>query len=143
MRENEMAPYRVERPKLKSVAEPSRDEEFRSYLDRLMKMIPSEILTLYLVGSGMIPDSESRWWLVIWSAVCLVGLIVLRGYGTADRRNGVGPQWASVVLSAVAFVIWVYSLGGPFAAFNLHKPFLGSLAIMAWTFFVPLWYKGD
>ena len=47
-----------------------------------------------------------------------------------------------VAISSVAFVIWVYSLGGPFAVFNLYVPYIGSLLVLAWTFFVPTFYKG-
>jgi hypothetical protein len=138
-----MAPYRIERPRTKSVAAAEPGAQLRSYLDRLMKMIPGEVVALYLVGSGVIPRDESAWWLVGWSLVCLLGLFVIRIYGTADPRNSVPPQWPSVLISAFAFVIWVYSLGGPFAAFGLHKPFIGSLLVLGWTFFVPIFYRGD
>jgi len=32
--------------------------------------------------------------------------------------------------------------GGPFTAFGLHVPFLGSLLVLAWTFFIPILYRG-
>jgi hypothetical protein len=139
-----MAPYRIYERRVKGgVGKPTPDEQFRSYLDRLMKMIPGEVVALYLVGAGIIPREESRWWLVVWSVVCLVGLFALRIYGTTDRRESKGPQWLNVFMSAGAFVIWIYSLGGPFVAFGLYKPFLGSLLVLTWTFFIPLTYKGD
>jgi hypothetical protein len=45
-------------------------------------------------------------------------------------------------VAAVAFVIWVYTLGGPFADFGVHVPWIGSLLVLAWTSFIPLLYKG-
>ena len=38
-----------------SVASATPQEQLRSYLDRLMRMIPGEVIGLYLVGSGFIP----------------------------------------------------------------------------------------
>ena len=138
-----MSPFRIERQRLKAAMVSNTGDEFRSYLDRLTKMIPGEVLSLYLVGSGFIPENESPWWLVAWSGVCLLGVFAIRTYGTADPQTGKGPQWLSVLIAATAFVIWLYSLGGPFVAFGLHKPFVGSLLVLAWTFFVPFIYKGD
>jgi hypothetical protein len=117
------------------------ETDARPYLDRLMKMIPGEVIGLYLVGAGFIPPGQNIA-LVAWAVVCLIAVFVVRAYGTADPAKGLSPQWISVAISAVAFVIWLYSLGGPFAAYGLHVPFVGSLLVLAWTFFVPIFYKG-
>jgi hypothetical protein len=136
------APFRIRRPDVgvKPVAL-TPDEGFRFYLDRLLKMIPAEVVSLYLVGSGLIPTDQVTA-LAGWFVVCLVGLFVIRIYGTADPAEHLPPDWTHIIISAIAFVIWVYSLGGPFAAWGLHLPWLGSLIVLAWTFFVPIFYKG-
>jgi hypothetical protein len=117
-----------------------------SYLDRLLKMIPAEVVCLYLVGSGLIPDDlrpqDRGISLAVWGFVCLVGVVLVRAYGTADLPNNLPVDWRHVAISSVAMVLWVYSLGGPFEAFGLHVPFLGSLLVLAWTFFVPIFYEG-
>jgi hypothetical protein len=137
------APYRIERPDMEARAaaagEPQGD--FRFYLDRLMKMIPAEVIGLYVVGSGLIPAGQPIA-LAVWAVVCLAGVLLVRAYGTADPQRGLSPDWMHVAISAVAFVIWVYSLGGPFEAANLHMPYVGSLLVLAWTFFVPIFYRG-
>lgn len=137
------APFRIRRPNLTITEESSgSQEELNSYLERLMKMIPSEVLSLYLVGSGVIPQTD-RIVLVLWSVICLVGVVCIRVYGTADFQRKLPPQWKAVAISAIAFIIWIYSLGGPFAAYNLHIPYVGSLLVLVWTFFVPIFYKGS
>jgi hypothetical protein len=118
-----------------------KDEDFRKYLDRLFKMIPAEVVGLYLVGSGFIPPEKGTV-LAIWAVLCLVGVVVIRAYGTADAENAKPTQWGPVLISSIAFLIWVYTLGGPFVVFNLHVPYIGSLLVLAWTFFVPIFYKG-
>jgi hypothetical protein len=136
------APFRIRRPGqgLKTVASDG-DENFKFYLDRLLKMIPAEVLGLYLVGSGFIPKDQSVG-LTVWAALCLAGVIAIRAYGTADTVKHERPDWIHVGISSIAFVIWVYTGGGPFAAYNLAVPWIGSLLVLGWTFFVPIFYKG-
>ncbi|NLS78475.1 MAG: hypothetical protein GXY76_14560 [Chloroflexi bacterium] len=116
-------------------------EGFKGYLDRLMKMIPTEVISLYLVGSGLIPEAEDLT-LVIWTVFCLLAVVALRAWGTADARAGLPTDWKHVGISVVAFLVWVYSLGGVFAEFGVHLPTLGSLLVLGWTFVVPQIYKG-
>src|SRR5260370_42487177 len=104
-------------------------------------MIRAGVVGLYLVGNGFIPQACPSA-LVIWAVICLFGVIAIRAYGTTDPEADKAPDWMHVAISSVAFVIWVYTIGGPFAAFNLAVPWIGSLLVLAWTFFVPLLYKG-
>ncbi len=137
------APYRISRSQRQgAVAAPvSGQEQLRDYLDRLMRMIPGEVVGLYLVGNGIIPPAEGGVQ-AVWAVVCLIGVIFTRLFGTADPANNRPAQVPVVAISSVAFAIWVYSLGGPFATYGIHVPYLGSLLVLAWTFFVPLFYKG-
>lgn len=133
------APFRIERPiEFRSET----NEEFREYLSRLLKMIPAEVLGVYTIGAGFIPKTE-KMVEAIWALICLVLVVVVRLYGTADPAAGQGPQKVPVAVAAVAFVIWVYNLGGPFATYGLHVPYIGSLAVLLWSFLIPIFYKGD
>lgn len=137
------APYRITRPSVSAmdVTAAAGDQDIKGYLDRLMKTIPGEAVGLYLVGSGFIPKDQAIV-LAGWSAICLLGVVAVKAYGTSDAANHVSPDWVHVAISAVSFVIWVYTSGGPFAAFGLTVPYIGSLLVLAWTFFIPLFYKG-
>ena len=104
-------------------------------------MIPGEVVGLYLVGSGLIPKDQTAA-LVVWSVVCVAAVVVVRAFGTADPKQKLSPAWVQVGISTIAFVIWLYSIGGPFVAFGIYVPFIGSLLVLAWSFFVPYFYKG-
>ncbi len=112
------------------------------YMERLVKLIPCEVVGLYLVGNGMIP-AETKIATVIWSIVCLLLVVLVRSQATGDKANNISPQWAAVGISSMSFVIWVYNMPGPFQAYNLAIPFVGSLAVLVWTFVVPYFYKGS
>jgi hypothetical protein len=136
------APFRIRRSDVGTEAVSlGSGEEFKGYLERLMKMIPAEVVGLYLIGSGLIPEGQ-RVGLLVWSIVCLIAVVVVRALGTADPERNQTPQWSAVFISSGAFVIWLYSLGGPFEPFGLYVPYIGSLLVLAFTFFAPLVYKG-
>lgn len=117
------------------------DDGFKDYLGRLLKMIPAEIVGVYMIGAGFVPQANAIA-SAVWAVICLGLLVIVRVYGTADPKNGKGPQPVPVFIAVVAFVIWVYSLGGPFAKFDLHVPYIGSLAVLVWSFVIPIFYPG-
>ena len=56
------------------------------------------------------------------------------------RNNG--EHIEAVVISSVSFVIWIYTIPGPFQALGLAVPYVGSLTILVWMFVVPYFYTG-
>lgn len=136
------APFRIKHPQSGFHEVADTNESVAQYFERLIKMIPGEVVGLYIVGSGLVP-SENRLALTIWALICLAAVVVVRAWGTADASQRLAPQWPVVAISSVSFLIWIYSMGGPFAAFDIYVPYIGSLLVLAWTFFVPLFYKGS
>jgi hypothetical protein len=140
------APFRIKYPGTRTrLVSRSSSEDFKNYLERLTKMIPSEVIGLYLAGSGSIP-MEEKVALALWTLVCLIGVFCIRVWGTSDPKpqnnlSPLPPEWPAVGISCVAFIIWVYAMGGPFASFGVHIPYVGTLLVLAWTFFVPIFYK--
>ena len=136
------APFRLQKPGTHTkITAASTSDDFSSYLTRLMKLIPVEIISLYMVGSGLVPEDQPVA-LVAWSIICGIGLMIVRVWGTSDLKMNVPPDWVHVGISEMAYLVWLYSMGGPFAAYGLHVPYLGSLLVLAWTFFLPFVYKG-
>jgi hypothetical protein len=121
---------------------PEKPTPIQSYMERLVKLIPAEVVGLYLVGQGIIPPAE-KVAIVVWSIVCLVLVVLVRAKTTGDRVNSISPQWSAVAVSTISFVIWVYTMPGPFQVYHVAIPFVGSLAVLVWTFVVPFLYQGS
>jgi hypothetical protein len=142
------APLRITRPPMVKAAAKKegpasgKQTPIQSYMERLVKLIPAEVVGLYLVGQGIIPPAEKTA-LVVWSIVCLGLVVLVRATTTGDRANNIAPQWGAVAVSTISFVIWVYNMPGPFQAFGVAVPFVGSLAVLVWTFIVPFLYQGS
>lgn len=136
------APFRIVPPggRYAAAGEPPPGDTLKDYLERLLKLIPGEVVGIYLIGVGSIPATLGSV-LAIWAVICFGLVIFVRVYGTWEPH--VGPQKIAVLVAAVSFVIWVYTMGGPFAAYGLQVQYVGSLAVLVWTFIVPYFYKGQ
>jgi hypothetical protein len=110
-----------------------------------VKLLPAPIVALYLFGSNIIPTNSTlgTTTLIVWSIICL-GLVVLvtATYTTAPEANK-GPDWIHVVIVSFSSIIWLYALGGPFAAFHIAVGFIASLLVAGWTFIIPYVYQGQ
>jgi hypothetical protein len=134
------APFRITYQSLKKVADEPQ-AGFQDYLGRLIKLIPAEVISLYLVGKGIIEKDQS--WLLGWTIFCFLAVLVVRLYGTAEPKENKPPQLLAVAIACVSYLVWVYSMGDVFALLNLHSPKAGSLMVLGWSFVVPYFYKGD
>jgi hypothetical protein len=105
------------------------------WLTRLVKLVPAEVVAVYLAGR---PLAAARY-AGEWPIVCLLLVVVVRAWGTTDRK---GPQWPSVAISAASFVLWVYAMGGRFLDWNVDVN-LASLGVLVWTTVVPVIWRGD
>lgn len=108
------------------------------FLTRLVKLIPAEVLAIYLAGIELSSNFPG-----IWSFVCLLLVVISRIWGT--KENGMEIQWLAVFVSSVSFIIWVYAMGNYFFDWRLpdSNAAIASLAVLVWTFVVPHFYKGN
>ncbi len=117
-------------------------EKADRYLDRLLKLIPGETVALYLFLQGVLNsglgDDPRQYAIWLWSIVLIIALgnvLYLR------RFHKITDPWQIVILT-VAYFIWLFAIGGPFALFSWFKPFMGSVLLGLFTFFIPMVYTG-
>ena len=106
----------------------------QDYKSKLLKLIPSEIIAAYLVIEGIIPEERK----LIGTLVVSVILLILVPFYLRKiyhvRRLG---QHIFVML---AFLVWIYSLGGPFRYWNIWEAWIGSSLLILYTLCIPLFY---
>jgi len=134
------APFRITHRAVKSVAD-APQANFNDYLERLVKLIPAEVLSLYLGVKGFIEDEKAL--LLGWTIFCFIAVVIARVYGTSDPKNNKAPQLLAVLISCVSYLLWVHSSGDIFTLLGIHYPKLGSMLVAGWVFLVPFVYKGD
>ncbi len=80
-----------------------------------------------------IPDDALRAFLIQFTFAVL--LVLTPVY---LRRVGHVTSIGQIVLSTATFVVWVYSLGGPFVVWGFYYPLMGSVVLVLWALIVPL-----
>jgi uncharacterized membrane protein YdfJ with MMPL/SSD domain len=111
------------------------------YKDRLVKLIPSEIITAYVTLKGLINGAgeQGNRQLLIW---IVFGILVILNplylfYVTQVKKAG------QIVFSSLAFVLWVMVIGGTFTTvLGFSSEYLGSIMLVIYTLFIPFVYKG-
>ena len=107
----------------------------QDYLGKTLKLIPTEVIMVYLTLQGLIQPADAKWGLM---AAFIVGLAVtplylIRALKIKDLNH--------VIAATASFAIWVYSLGGPFPHFGIYKSWVASALLFLWTFSIPWLYK--
>jgi hypothetical protein len=106
--------------------------EVQDYQDRLLKLIPSEIVGAYMVLQGVIPADQGK-----WATTIVSGVLFLLTPLYLNRLQHV-QRVSQLLVTAVSFAVWVYSLGGPFQYWGIYQAWLGSVVLILWTLIVPL-----
>jgi hypothetical protein len=116
--------------------------EVDNYLDRLLKLIPAETIAMYLFLEGLLATAlandtgQLRTWLWIVAGVLALGnILYLRQYQSVTDP-------LQLLFLTIAFFVWLMTIGGPFEYIQGYQPFMGSVVLGLFTFFVPLFYKG-
>lgn len=139
------APLRINpRQQKKAVSAGSEGtEQAKFYLEKLLKLIPAEAQTLFVLHTLIPKDPQKADPLTLWLWIgfCFVVIIVVRVFGTSDQRTSTPPDWIHVILSCIAFLLWLMSLGMVFPALQQERPYAVILLMAAFTFLVPYFYK--
>ena len=109
---------------------------YDNYYSRLIKLIPAELVALYLALDGIVsamPQKQILLWVVL-------GIALVGGWFYLARMANV-TRVAQRIITLLAFAIWVFVLGGPFAQLPWYDVNYGKLLVTLYTFFVPLFYK--
>jgi hypothetical protein len=94
-----------------ATASTAADGQLDGLLDKLIKLVPSEVISLYAALSAFVTKDSLR---KASFFVCLVltAVVVARPAKAADGQRVKAP-WQQYLLSAVAFVLWATLINHP------------------------------
>lgn len=110
---------------------PREPDDYRS---KLLKYIPAEVIALYLTLFGIIGSERGvnvtlHWVIFVF---CAAGAVLYLW------RVQKVTKWKQIAISAVAFVIWVYAIGGAFKVSEIQNTLYGALLLPMYTFLIPI-----
>jgi hypothetical protein len=102
------------------------------FTQKIVKMVPSELVTAYTAGIAVISDvanEETR--MIAYGVTFLVCLVLTPIYLNQQAEPGM-PKWTHIVISTLAFPVWAYLVSG-----NVIVPqyYDGSIALLATILF--------
>src|SRR5262245_14985529 len=106
-----------------------------AYADKVMKLIPAEVVSLYVTLDAIIHGqqvSANLGTILMWT-VFAAGLL-----GTPFHLVKIArvTKRSQIVTSTIAYVVWVLALGGPFESVGLPR-FVGAILLVIMTFALP------
>ena len=112
------------------------------FKDRLVKLIPSEIVTAYITIQGLISGAanpagkiNTLLWIVITALIVLTPIYLIY----VGRVKKIGQ----LIFTTIAFIIWVIVIGSPIKEIlNYPAAFIGSIMLVLYTLMIPFVYKG-
>jgi len=106
-----------------------------SYADRLLKYIPSEVIAVYLTVDAILKSATDMRIPVLW--VVFLVLLVATPFYLWRVANIVKKD--QIAISTLAFIVWVFAMGGPFISLSFYHPVYGAVALPLFTFLVPIY----
>ncbi|KAB8154292.1 hypothetical protein EZY14_007590 [Kordia sp. TARA_039_SRF] len=117
------------------------NQPFDGYFSRLIKLIPAEIVSIYILGQNLIPERDKEV-LLGFTVICSILLVVIRYQATKEEEES-KTQWMAIIISLISFLIFVYSIGSLFELYDLKERWIATLMMAFWVFIIPIIYKGD
>lgn len=103
------------------------------YSGRLLKLIPVEVITLYVTLITVAKPDDQLPGLVLW-VILLFGLGATYLYSRVTLKVTDNKQLAVTV---GAFFVWALTIGGPFEELSWYSDTYGALILPVYTFLVP------
>lgn len=115
------------------------------FKDRLIKLIPAEIIAAYITISGLIigfaknkpnADHSTLLWIVILILMIFTPVYLMKILGVSKK--------VQILFSTIGFLIWAFATASPYTKDILGFSFelIASLILILYTLLIPLFYKG-
>jgi hypothetical protein len=109
-----------------------------TYFDKVVKYIPADIVAAWVAVTGLVKSTSAPANAVLW--VCFGVGVLLTAAWTWKQTSLKGQAAATkqIVVSTIAFGVWVLALGAPFDTLDWYRPLYASLILIGYTLVVAL-----
>ena len=110
-------------------------EEENTFLQVLLKLIPIEVIAVFIFIQGVMPPSLLPHLVVAILLVAITPVYLNRACSVTSR--------AQLVISTLTLVVWIYAIGtGPlrFVRPPYYEPWHGAVALAVWTLVPPIFF---
>ena len=113
-----------------------------SYMSRLLKYIPSEIVMAYISIDGVLRTCYNpNLWAerqmltrVLWIVAAILTVLTPLWLWRVMRVR----RFTQLLVSTISVPVWLFALGGPFSMLPWYRPALGAVALPIYTLILPI-----
>jgi putative flippase GtrA len=116
-------------------------QKLDTYFDRVIKYIPADIVAAWVAVVGIVKSGATGTSaaLALWIAFVFGAILTAIWTWKQTSVAGLPAVPKQILISSVAFIVWVFALGGPqFDGLTWYNPMYGSLLLIAYTLIVGL-----
>ena len=107
--------------------------EVKSYLEKIAKLIPSEVIAGYITLIGLLVAVKNLELRVVFYAIAFVLCLVLTPIYLNYQSDPGKPKKIHLCVSMVAFVVWAYATSGLQVTPQLYDPAIASFTLVAFS----------
>ncbi len=114
------------------------DPQSNTFLQVLLKLIPSEVIAVFVFIQGVMPRLLAPHIIVAALLLAITPMSLSRVMGVKSR--------AQLVISTLSLAVWIYAIrGGPvqFIPYPWYQPWYGAVALAIWTLIPPMVLTGQ
>lgn len=113
------------------------------YQDRLLKLIPAEVVSVYLAVSVLLPGPTTSMQDDAHAGLRIGAFVILLVANFFIKRKGGVTDSTQLIITSLAFIIWVISLGGPvkFHIGTEESTLVGAVLTPLFTLLAPVLYN--
>lgn len=109
------------------------DNRTQKFLENLVKLIPAEIIALYAVLSGFVPED------LVGQLFITIPLFAFTPFYMYFAMKV--SKISQIVISSIAFAVWLFAIGGPFVYFPWYEGWMGGALLALYTLIPPMAYQ--
>jgi hypothetical protein len=109
------------------------ESDRNSFLQVLLKLIPSEVIAVFVFIQGVMPRALLPHLIVAALLLAITPLYLSRVMEVRSR--------AQLAISTLSLAVWIYAIrGGPiqFIPYPYYQPWFGAVALAIWTLIPPM-----
>jgi hypothetical protein len=109
------------------------------YFDKVVKYVPADIVAAWIAADALIRGSSNVPKTALMWVAFGVGLVLTAPWILRQTRLANAPLAVrQAVISTIAFALWVFAIGGPFATLHFYHPVYGGLLLIFFSLTVGL-----
>jgi hypothetical protein len=113
-----------------------------TYMSRVLKYIPSEIVMAYISIDGMLRTCYNpNLWAdrqmllkLLWIVSAILTVLTPLWLWRVMRVR----RLSQLFISTISVPVWLFALGGPFSLLDWYRPALGAIALPLYTLILPI-----